>query len=82
MVRIGTNVSPFLGVSTSLPVTSGVPPGSILGSMLFLLFANDLPDSVTSRSVATFADDTKVFKAINSCDDVSDLQLDLNRRGS
>ena len=58
-------------------MTSGVPPGSILGSMLFLLFANVLPDSVTSGSVATFADDTKVFKVINSSDDVSDLQSDF-----
>ena len=72
---------PWGGVSTSLPVTSGVPQGSILGPMLFLLFVNDLPDSITSGSVATFADDTKVFKVVNSCDDASDLQSDLNRLG-
>ena len=50
--------------------------------MLFLLFVNDLPDSVTSGNVATFADDTKVFKVVNSCDDVLELHSDLNRLGS
>ena len=50
--------------------------------MLFLLFANDLPNSITSGSLATFADDPKVFKIINYCDDVSDLQSDLNWLGS
>ena len=37
-----------------------------------------MPNSITSGSVDTFADDTKVFKVINSCDDVSDLQSDLH----
>ncbi|XP_048586215.1 uncharacterized protein LOC116614508 [Nematostella vectensis] len=66
------------GVSTCQPVTSGVPQGSILGPILFVLFANDLPDSVCSCSVATFADDTKVFNVINSADDTDVLQSDLN----
>ncbi|CAB3992988.1 Hypothetical predicted protein, partial [Paramuricea clavata] len=52
--------------STTLPVTSGVPQGSILGPVLFSLYVNDLPDTVTSSHVAMFADDTKLFKNINS----------------
>ena len=65
--------------SEQLLVTSGVPQGSLLGPMLFLLFVNDLPDTVTSPSrVACYADDTKVLRTINSASDCAALQSDLN----
>ena len=60
--------------SSSLPVTSGVPQGSILGPTLLLLYVNDLPDAVTSSTIATFADDTKLFKRIASNTDSNKLQ--------
>lgn len=63
--------------SKKLPVTSGVPQGSILGPMLFLLFVNDLPDVVNSSSIACYADDTKIYKRIDSISDSTDLQTDL-----
>ena len=50
--------------SHTMAVTSGVPQGSLLGPALSLLFVNDLPESVKSSSMAMYADDTKVFKAI------------------
>jgi hypothetical protein len=45
------------GTSSSLAVTSGVPQGSILGPVLFLLYVNDIHDTVTASSVSCFADD-------------------------
>ena len=62
--------------SESAPVTSGVPQGSVLGHILFPIYLNDLPDEVCSQ-VRLSADDTSLYLTIESKDDSSALQNDL-----
>ena len=64
--------------STSLPVLSGVPQGSILGPLLFLVYINDLFLSIQHSNAFSFADDTKLFKQIFDLVDSLQLQEDLN----
>ena len=65
------------GASSWRDVISGVPQGTILGPMFFLLFVNDMPD-VVSSTAKMFADDTKLYRNIYSANDCKDLQEDLN----
>ena len=62
--------------SDTLPVWSGVPQGSVLGPVLFLIYINNLLEEVVSGG-KLFADDSKLFKRIKSTEDRDILQEDL-----
>lgn len=65
-------------VSEWIDVLSGVPQGSVLGPILFILYINDLPDLIENM-IEMFADDTKISAMINNVDCCLSLESDLQR---
>src|SRR5271170_3442091 len=62
--------------SDPVQVSSGVPQGSVIGPLLFILYINDLPDKIKSKC-RLFADDSLIYRKITSEADYTALQQDL-----
>ena len=66
--------------STSAPVLSGVPQGTVLGPLLFLIYINDMPDVVSEGTfIRLFADDCLAYRHIKTEEDQTVLQGDLDK---
>ena len=65
--------------SSVLPVISGVPQGSVLGPLLFLIYINDVVNVISPEtSLSMYADDMAVYRPIRTFNDYSLLQLDIS----
>jgi len=64
--------------SSSVPVISGVPQGSVLGACLFLFYINDIAYGLKS-TVRLFADDTMAYLTVKNAQDAEEFQRDLDK---
>ena len=63
--------------SEDVPVRSGVPQGTVLGPLMFIIYINDIADG-TDSSIRLFADDALLYRVVSSTRDCSKLQYDLH----
>lgn len=64
--------------SRTFNIPSGVPQGSVLGPLIFIIYVNDLNDQISSFKLS-YADDLKFFRVISSSADCDEVQGDINR---
>ena len=66
------------GISEDHPVLSGVPQGTVLGPLLFLIMISHIDTDVSASKLVSFADDTRLYSGVRDVTDCDNLQLDLN----
>ena len=79
MTYCGTITQTFETPEEPSPMTTGVPQGTVLGALLFLLYVNDVPDNLKC-SLRLFADDALLYGVISNEQDGDQLQDDLRQR--
>ena len=63
-----------------LTVSSGVPQGSLLGQLFFMVYLNDLPVVISKgSSIALYTDDSIMYRVINTQEDLSTFQRDVDK---
>ena len=67
-----------MGISKDHPVISGVPQGTVLGPLLFLIMIADIDKGVSDSNLISFADDTRLYSGVGDVTDCDNLQFDLD----
>ena len=77
-----TDRSQCIGVegatSLSQPVLSGVPQGSVLGPLLFIIYIDGLTNALSNSSMSLYADDLLLYRTIQSSSDYQTLQAEID----